>query len=86
MTARNASAVWHGGVQSGSGTITVGPCVFEGPCSAQSRFDDEPEPTPSSTNSPPPCSLRRASPARARSPTLGRPWVIEHVQPLRLVA
>jgi len=32
MTARNASAVWHGGVQSGSGTITVGPCVFEGPC------------------------------------------------------
>ncbi len=46
MTARNAGAVWHGDVQSGSGTITVGPGVFEGPYSAQSRFGDEPGTNP----------------------------------------
>lgn len=46
MTARNASAVWQGDVQSGSGRITVGPGVFEGPYSAQSRFGDEPGTNP----------------------------------------
>jgi osmotically inducible protein OsmC len=38
MTARNGSAEWHGDVQSGSGTVTVGDGVFEGPYSYESRF------------------------------------------------
>lgn len=38
MTARNGSAEWHGDLQSGSGTITVGEHVFEGPFSYESRF------------------------------------------------
>jgi len=38
MTARNGSADWHGNVQSGSGTITVGDGVFEGAYSYESRF------------------------------------------------
>ena len=38
MTARNGSAEWHGDIQSGSGTITVGEHVFEGPFSYDSRF------------------------------------------------
>jgi osmotically inducible protein OsmC len=38
MTARNGSAEWHGDVQSGSGTVTVGDAVFEGPYSYESRF------------------------------------------------
>jgi lipoyl-dependent peroxiredoxin len=46
MTARTAGAVWHGDVLSGSGTITVGPGVFEGPYSAASRFRDEPRTNP----------------------------------------
>jgi len=33
MTARNGSAEWHGNLESGSGTITVGEGVFEGPYS-----------------------------------------------------
>src|SRR6266849_5423521 len=46
MTARNASAEWHGDAASGSGRITVGDGVFEGPYSAQSRFGDEPGTNP----------------------------------------
>jgi lipoyl-dependent peroxiredoxin len=38
MTARNGSAVWHGDLESGSGTVTVGDGVFEGAYSFQSRF------------------------------------------------
>ncbi|HWY89330.1 MAG TPA: OsmC family peroxiredoxin [Solirubrobacteraceae bacterium] len=38
MTARNGSAEWHGNLESGSGTITVGESVFEGPYSYESRF------------------------------------------------
>jgi osmotically inducible protein OsmC len=38
MTARNGSAEWHGSVESGSGTVTVGDGVFEGAYSYQSRF------------------------------------------------
>jgi lipoyl-dependent peroxiredoxin len=38
MTARNGSAVWHGDLESGSGTVTVGDGVFEGAYSSQSRF------------------------------------------------
>ncbi len=38
MTARNGSAEWHGNLESGSGTITVGEGVFEGPYSYESRF------------------------------------------------
>jgi osmotically inducible protein OsmC len=38
MTARDGSAEWHGDLQSGSGTITVGEHVFEGPFSYESRF------------------------------------------------
>jgi lipoyl-dependent peroxiredoxin len=38
MTARNGSAEWHGNLESGLGTITVGEGVFEGPYSYESRF------------------------------------------------
>jgi osmotically inducible protein OsmC len=38
MTARNGSAEWHGNLESGSGAITVGEGVFEGPYSYESRF------------------------------------------------
>ena len=40
MTARNGSAEWHGDIQSGSGMITVGEHVFEGPFSYDSRFGE----------------------------------------------
>ena len=40
MTARNGSAEWHGSVESGSGAITVGNDVFEGPYSFESRFGE----------------------------------------------
>jgi lipoyl-dependent peroxiredoxin len=40
MTARNGSAEWRGNVESGSGRITVGDGVFEGPYSFASRFED----------------------------------------------
>jgi osmotically inducible protein OsmC len=40
MTARNGSAEWHGNVESGSGTITVGNGVFEGGYSYESRFGE----------------------------------------------
>jgi organic hydroperoxide reductase OsmC/OhrA len=40
MTARNGSADWHGDVQTGSGTITVGDGVFSGPYSYDSRFGE----------------------------------------------
>lgn len=41
MNARNGSAEWHGNVESGSGTVTVGNGVFQGPYSFQSRFGEE---------------------------------------------
>jgi osmotically inducible protein OsmC len=40
MTARNGAAEWHGDVESGSGTVTVGERVFEGPYSYDSRFGE----------------------------------------------
>ena len=40
MTLRNGSADWHGDVRSGSGTITVGDGVFQGPYSYDSRFGE----------------------------------------------
>ena len=40
MTARNASAEWHGSVETGSGKITVGNGVFEGAYSYESRFGE----------------------------------------------
>jgi osmotically inducible protein OsmC len=38
MAARNRSAEWHGNVESGSGTSTIGDRVFEGRYSYESRF------------------------------------------------
>jgi osmotically inducible protein OsmC len=38
MTARNGSAEWRGNLESGSGTVTVGDGIFEGPYSFGSRF------------------------------------------------
>ncbi|MCW3029057.1 MAG: peroxiredoxin, OsmC subfamily [Solirubrobacterales bacterium] len=38
MTARNGSAEWNGSIESGSGSVTVGEGVFEGPYSYESRF------------------------------------------------
>jgi osmotically inducible protein OsmC len=40
MTERNGSAEWRGDVQNGSGTLTVGPGVFEGAYSFASRFGE----------------------------------------------
>jgi osmotically inducible protein OsmC len=40
MTVRDGSAEWSGDVLSGSGKITVGEGVFEGPYSFASRFED----------------------------------------------
>jgi osmotically inducible protein OsmC len=40
MATRNGSAEWHGDLKEGSGTLTVGEGVFEGPFSFKSRFED----------------------------------------------
>jgi lipoyl-dependent peroxiredoxin len=40
MTVRNGSAEWHGNLESGSGTVTVGDGVFEGAYSYDSRFGE----------------------------------------------
>jgi lipoyl-dependent peroxiredoxin len=40
MTERNGAAEWRGDVQNGSGTLTVGPGVFEGAYSFASRFGE----------------------------------------------
>jgi osmotically inducible protein OsmC len=40
MTVRNGSAEWHGDVESGSGTVTVGDGLFEGAYSYDSRFGE----------------------------------------------
>jgi lipoyl-dependent peroxiredoxin len=40
MTVRDGSAEWRGDVRGGSGMITVGDGVFEGPYSFASRFED----------------------------------------------
>jgi osmotically inducible protein OsmC len=41
MTVRNGSAEWHGNVENGSGTVTIGDGVFEGAYSYDSRFGAE---------------------------------------------
>jgi len=41
MTTRTGSAEWHGDVESGSGTVTVGDGFFVGPYSYGSRFGQE---------------------------------------------
>ena len=41
MTARNGSADWRGDVKTGSGTITVGNGVFQGPYSYGTRFGED---------------------------------------------
>jgi lipoyl-dependent peroxiredoxin len=40
MTTRNGSAEWHGDLESGTGTVTVGDGVFEGAYSYDSRFGE----------------------------------------------
>jgi osmotically inducible protein OsmC len=40
MTVRNGSAKWHGSVEGGSGTVTIGDSVFEGAYSYDSRFGE----------------------------------------------
>lgn len=40
MTVRSGSAEWHGNVEGGSGTVTVGDGVFEGAYSYDSRFGE----------------------------------------------
>jgi osmotically inducible protein OsmC len=40
MTARNGSAEWHGDLERGSGTVTVGDGIFEGAYSYESRFGE----------------------------------------------
>ena len=40
MATRDGSAEWRGSVETGSGTITVGDGVFEGPYSYESRFGE----------------------------------------------
>jgi osmotically inducible protein OsmC len=40
MATRNGSAQWQGGLNDGSGSLTVGNGVFEGPYSFKSRFED----------------------------------------------
>jgi lipoyl-dependent peroxiredoxin len=40
MATRNGSANWHGSLEDGSGTITVGNGVHTGPYSFHSRFED----------------------------------------------
>jgi lipoyl-dependent peroxiredoxin len=40
MTVRSGTAEWHGNVQSGSGTVTIGDGVFAGAYSYDSRFGE----------------------------------------------
>ena len=40
MTVRSGTAEWHGNVESGAGTVTVGDGVFEGAYSYDSRFGE----------------------------------------------
>ncbi|MGN6663359.1 MAG: OsmC family protein [Solirubrobacterales bacterium] len=40
MATRNGSAEWKGDLKGGSGTVTVGEGVFEGPYSFASRFEE----------------------------------------------
>jgi osmotically inducible protein OsmC len=40
MTVRSSTAEWHGNVQSGSGTVTIGDGVFAGAYSYDSRFGE----------------------------------------------
>src|SRR5580693_7889899 len=40
MTVRSGTAEWHGNVESGSGTVTVGDGIFEGAYSYDSRFGE----------------------------------------------
>jgi osmotically inducible protein OsmC len=41
MVVRTSTAVWHGRVQDGSGSISLGSGAFEGPYSFGSRFEGE---------------------------------------------
>lgn len=41
MATRNGSAEWKGGLQGGTGTVTVGDDVYTGAFSFKSRFEDE---------------------------------------------
>jgi hypothetical protein len=66
MTARNGSAEWHGDVQSGSGTITVGEHVFEGPFSYESRFAEGEGTNPEQRS---PFSSRTPSESEGSNPT-----------------
>src|SRR5512141_1203718 len=40
MPKRNASAVWHGGLKSGKGTLNVARAGFEAPYTFPSRFEE----------------------------------------------
>jgi lipoyl-dependent peroxiredoxin len=40
MPTRNASARWEGGFKQGGGTMKLGSGAYEGPYSAESRFED----------------------------------------------
>ena len=46
MAARSANATWEGSLNEGSGRMALGSGAFEGSYSFQSRFGDEPGPTP----------------------------------------
>ena len=41
MPARNGSAEWHGNIQDGAGTVTIGNGIFQGAYSYGSRFGEE---------------------------------------------
>jgi osmotically inducible protein OsmC len=46
MTARNGSAEWRGDIKQGSGTLTVGNDVFQGPYTYGTRFGEDPGTNP----------------------------------------
>jgi osmotically inducible protein OsmC len=46
MPKRTSTAKWQGSIQEGSGTIGLGSGAWEGPYSARSRFENDPESNP----------------------------------------
>jgi lipoyl-dependent peroxiredoxin len=46
MVVRTSTAEWHGRVQDGGGSVSLGSGAFEGPYSFGSRFDEEPGTNP----------------------------------------
>jgi lipoyl-dependent peroxiredoxin len=46
MPKRTATAKWQGSIMEGSGTIGLGSGAWEGPYSARSRFENDPESNP----------------------------------------